>query len=135
MLTDPKTQKRTVTNPIKANDSADSVRHWLYLNPTGYYFWRRGLGHHLLKVEKVVEGKVATYTVTLPYLQDGPGVSAISVLKGTSKATIETTDPIKLGKVGDKALSGKFVVACKNAAGAISKSDPIDIYRSNLEIE
>jgi hypothetical protein len=137
VLTDPKTSKRTVTNPITANGDANHVRHWLYLNPTGYYFWRRGLGHHLLKVDKVFDKatNVATYTVSLPYQQNGPAVSAITVLKGTSKSKIEVTDPVKLGKVGGPPITGKFVVQCKNAAGALSTSNPIDLWAGNNDIE
>lgn len=88
MLTDPKTNKKTVTDKIKANTSASDLRHWLYKNPTGYYFWRRNVGHHMLNVYKETDKatNVVTYRVQLPYLQDGPGILSIQVLKGSSKS-------------------------------------------------
>ena len=90
VLTDPKTNKKTVTEKIKANSSANDLRHWLYKNGAvkGYYFWRSRIGHHMLNVYKETDKatNVVTYRVQLPYQQDGPGILSIQVLKGTSKS-------------------------------------------------
>lgn len=78
---------------------------------------------------------VVTYRVQLPYQQDGPAILSIQVLKGTSKSQIETITPIKLGKVGGKPLSGRFLVHCKNAKGQLSKSKGIEVYNSDADIQ